>query len=299
MARALVVVVREPEPSPELVGVGDLALDVLERAVAEDGRAHNRMSGTGRWTDVPTMGDWWGRAVLGLGTAAVEAARPFDRSRAMYAFLRAAQQRPVDVRTAAFAAIGSARVLAIRPDADRARALLTASLQIIPRTAVPGWGWVEPRLRYANGTLAEALIVGGAVLGNDELLAQGLAALDALIAIESSDSGWLSLTGHGGRAPGERGPAWDQQPIESAAIADACAAAFAATGDRRHLDGIRSAWAWFEGSNDGGIVMHDPATGAGFDGLTARGRNENRGAESTIAALSTAQHARRADRTVA
>ena len=34
------------------------------------------------------------------------------------------------------------------------------------------------------------------------------------------------------------------------------------------------------------------STGAGFDGLEPGGRNENRGAESTLAALGTAQHAR-------
>jgi hypothetical protein len=39
--------------------------------------------------------------------------------------------------------------------------------------------------------------------------------------------------------------------------------------------------------------MIDAVTGAGYDGLTAEGRNENRGAESTLAALSTFQQARR------
>jgi hypothetical protein len=39
--------------------------------------------------------------------------------------------------------------------------------------------------------------------------------------------------------------------------------------------------------------MFDPATGAGFDGLQRTGRNNNRGAESTLAMLHTAQHARR------
>jgi hypothetical protein len=40
--------------------------------------------------------------------------------------------------------------------------------------------------------------------------------------------------------------------------------------------------------------MFDPEPGAGFDGLEADGRNQNRGAESTLAALSTYQQARRA-----
>ena len=56
---------------------------------------------------------------------------------------------------------------------------------------------------------------------------------------------------------------------------------------------MASAWAWFEGDNDSTIAMFDAATGAGFDGLENDGRNENRGAESTLAALSTYQQARR------
>ncbi|WP_241797179.1 hypothetical protein [Microbacterium sp. C5A9] len=44
--------------------------------------------------------------------------------------------------------------------------------------------------------------------------------------------------------------------------------------------------------------MFDEATGAGFDGLVPGGRNENCGAESTIAALRTNQNARVAARWV-
>jgi hypothetical protein len=38
--------------------------------------------------------------------------------------------------------------------------------------------------------------------------------------------------------------------------------------------------------------MWDPQTGGGFDGLLADGVNRNQGAESTLAVLSTLQHAR-------
>jgi hypothetical protein len=37
--------------------------------------------------------------------------------------------------------------------------------------------------------------------------------------------------------------------------------------------------------------MFDPGTGGGYDGLERHGRNENQGAESTLAMLSTAQQA--------
>jgi hypothetical protein len=42
---------------------------------------------------------------------------------------------------------------------------------------------------------------------------------------------------------------------------------------------------WIMGRNDTGVSLYDPSTGAGFDGLEAFGVNQNRGAESTLAAL--------------
>ena len=42
--------------------------------------------------------------------------------------------------------------------------------------------------------------------------------------------------------------------------------------------------------------MWDPRTGGGYDGLTAHGPNLNQGAESTLALISTLQHARTAGR---
>jgi hypothetical protein len=51
--------------------------------------------------------------------------------------------------------------------------------------------------------------------------------------------------------------------------------------------------AWFQGDNDAAQLMWDPATGGGFDGLHRDGVNLNQGAESTLAVLSTFQHARR------
>jgi hypothetical protein len=76
-----------------------------------------------------------------------------------------------------------------------------------------------------------------------------------------------------------------------AAIADACARAFAITGAARWRDGVRMAWAWFLGDNDCATAMLEPASGGGFDGLERGGRNHNQGAESTLAMISTMQHA--------
>lgn len=291
VARALTVVVREPEQTPELAALTETYLRFLESAVAPDGRVHNRMDAGGRWSDAPTVGDWWGRAAGALGFAAAHASQPFHRTRATYAFLRVAQQRSPDVRASAFAVLGAADVLSARPDADAARALLDTAVANIPTAPSPGWDWPEARLRYANATLCEALIAGGSALDRVDLLDRGLAMLAFLLRVERGVAG-LSLTGSGGRGPDEPGPLWDQQAIEAAALADACARAFDVTLDPRWRDGVTSAWAWFLGDNDAGVPMYDPASGAGYDGLEPGGRNDNRGAESTLAALSTLQHAR-------
>jgi hypothetical protein len=209
----------------------------------------------------------------------------------MYAFLRAAQRRSPDVRASAFAVVGAVEVLREHPNADGARALLAASLAVIPTTPDDAWDWPEPRLRYANATLAEALIAGGAALGRSDLLDRGLGMLAFLLRLELGESGSLSLTGSAGRGPEDIGPLWDQQAIEAAALADACARAFEETGDRRWRVGVAAAWQWFLGDNDSSVAMYDEVSGAGYDGLEPGGRNANRGAESTLAALGTLQRA--------
>lgn len=290
VARALLVLVREPDPSPLVAELTETALRFVEAAIDPLGRAHNRMNASGEWTDDPTTDDWWGRAVGALGIAATTAPLPLTRARAMRAFLRSATQHSVDVRAMAFAVPGAATVLRARPGSEAARRLISLGLAVIPQ-GTADWGWLEPRLRYGNGSLVDALLAAGQAIADDQLVDRALRRLDALVAIESRD-GHLSVTGPGGRDAGDTAPQFDQQPIEVAAIADAAARAFELTRDPHWMRVVGQARDWFLGDNDSGTMMVDLATGAGFDGLERHGRNENRGAESTLAALSTFQHAR-------
>ena len=292
VARALIVVCREEIADTEVLDLCRLYLDFTLSAIQPDGSCHNRMNASGRWTDTPGTGDWWGRALWALGVTSVHAERPATRKRAIKAFERAARQESRDLHATAFAAIGAAEMLSVDPLLAQARRIIYRASAMIPDKGAAAWPWPESRLRYSNGAIPEALIAGGSAIGDRHLVARGLSLLAFLVANETLD-GRLSVTGNEGRDPGEAGPMFDQQPIEVAAIADACARAYDVTGDKRWLDGVRLAWEWFLGSNDSETPMIDASTGAGYDGLTARGRNENRGAESTLAALSTFQQARR------
>lgn len=291
VARGLLVTLREPDPSPAVVLLAETYLRFLEQAIDPVGRAHNRRSTDGFWLDQPTVGDWWGRAVWALGFASTAAPTPLTRRRAARAFTRLAQQGAHDLHAAAYAALGAGAVLLDTPnDADALR-LVRDFARMVPLRG-DGWVWPESRLRYGNASIAEAEILAGVVLGDVAVRDHGLRLLRFLLDLEVR-GGHLSVAGTEGRGPDDRGPLFDQQPIEAAAIADACVRAFDATGDSAWLSGVRLSWAWFTGDNDSGADMLDIDTGAGFDGLEPTGRNENQGAESTLAALSTWQHARR------
>jgi hypothetical protein len=102
----------------------------------------------------------------------------------------------------------------------------------------------------------------------------------------------LSPTPIAGRGPEDARPAFDQQPVQVSALADACAPALV-DNDPMCSDGVRAAVAWFLGANDAAEPMWDPGTGAGDEGLESDGVNSSQCAESTPAVISTLQQARR------
>lgn len=289
-ARMLVVAAREPDHGAP-AALGRTALSFVLRAQTPTGRTRNRMDASGQWTDEPTTEDCWGRSLWALGVAASHHDDPRIRTRALAAFSVGARQRSRWPRTMAFAALGAAEVLGVNANHGGARSLLRYAIRTIGAPAAPPWCWPQPRLTYADATLAEATIAAGATLGEPAILDRGLAMLGWLLDLQSVN-GHLSVTGTAGRGPSDSGPQFDQQPIEVAAIADACWRAHSVTGQERWRDGVALAAGWFEGRNDTGTVMWDDTTGGSYDGLLPVGVNLNQGAESTLALISTTQRAR-------
>ncbi len=291
MARVLVVATREPDATGPLKGLAGKALQFLNNAQSYDGACRNRMDSLGNWTDQPTTGDHWGRCIWGLGTAAAHSGVSLVRRLAVIQFERAAKARSPHPRAMAYAAVGAAELLTFEPANSAALRLLTDYAATVAQLTSPfEWPWPEPRLTYANAVIPEAMLAAGVALEDTHLKQRGLDLLEWLIDYETNDS-HLSPTPARGHGPGDRKPAFDQQPIEVATLADACARAAAADPRALWPDGIRSAAAWFEGVNDSGLLMWDRATGGGYDGLLADCVNLNQGAESTVSVISTLQHA--------
>lgn len=292
VSRVLLVVAREPEPNEDLVRLGQSSLKFLEQAQDADGRFRNRRLATGEWRGPSTSEDCWGRSMWALGSA-------FSRSRdaslqggALALFDRGVSVRSRWTRSTAFAVLGASEVLAVDPHHRGAMRLFDdASKSMSRRWARDDWAWPEPRLTYANAVLPDSMLAVGSFTGDGQLMETALRRLRWLLDLETRD-GHLSVTPAGGWGPGESERRFDQQPIEVATMADACARAFDVTSERSWLDGRDVAVEWFLGANDVGSLMFDPSTGGGYDGLTSTGPNLNQGAESTIAFLTTMQHAR-------
>ncbi|MBK5332049.1 MAG: hypothetical protein JJD93_08765 [Ilumatobacteraceae bacterium] len=290
VARLLIVVVREPERSQAVRELGRIAFRFLASSQGASGRTRNRRTVGGRWQGRRGVEDCWGRSVWAFGSAARRAPEDGMRSSGLSYFNHGLKQRSPHRRAMAFAALGAAEVLTADLRHRRARDLLADAITSIgPLSTDHRWPWPEPRLSYANAALPEALIAAGHLLDRPDVLEDGLILLRWLLDRETVD-GHLSPTPVGGAGPDDHAPLFDQQPIEVAALADACARAQAVTGDDEWRRGVDLAIRWFAGDNDRGAVMWDRETSGGYDGLTPSGPNLNQGAESTLALISTMQH---------
>ena len=252
------------------------------------------MDSTGHWVDEPATGGRLGAVHLGSRDRRRAQYVAWARQSAVMQFERAAQERSTWPRAMAFAALGAAELLAFDPDHRAARELLTDYAASVPApNGDAAWPWPEPRLTYANAVLPEAMIAAGVALDDATLRQRGLDLLAWLVEYETAD-GHLSPTPVAGR--GRRGrqarhsissrSRWPRSPMRARVPLPSTP--------------IRSGPTAFEPPRPGSRApttpeqaMWDPETGGGFDGLHADGVNLNQGAESTLAVISTLQHARR------
>ena len=291
VARALIVLERSQKWSSRVFGLRDTYFKFISDAQMSDGRVINRCDADGKWSNNPEIADHWGRALWAFGTVVNRSTNAYLAEVALERFAVSADHRTHHVRSMVYASLGAAEVLRRMPHNKQAQAILADCIEMIRPVANSEWPWPEQRLTYSNGAIPEVLMFGGHFLHRPELITQGAGLLKWLVDIESVGDQY-SVTPTSGWTLNQTRPSFDQQPIEVAALVDACATAFELTNDRTWLTYLGRGASWFAGRNDSQVQMYDPATGAGFDGLTPLGRNENQGAESTLCYLSVAQRRR-------
>lgn len=160
-------------------------------------------------------------------------------------------------------------------------------LGLFQATAREEWFWCEEVVAYDNARLPQALIAAGDYLADEKMLDTGLKALNWLITIQTDPvKKHLSLVGNNGwyRYGGEKAR-FDQQPLEVAALIDACYQAYLATQETHWHKYMDWAFNWFFGNNDIGQVVYNFTTGGCYDGLQPGGVNQNQGGESIVSFL--------------
>jgi hypothetical protein len=114
----------------------------------------------------------------------------------------------------------------------------------------------------------------------------GLTALKWLAELQRGERDHFVPIGNCGfRRGSQEKPRFDQQPIEAEAMCSACLVAYLLSGDQQWYFEARRVFEWFLGTNDLGLPLYDSVTGGCRDGLHADRRNQNQGAESTLAFL--------------
>lgn len=253
------------------------------------GRFRNFMAYDRSWLEDIGSDDSVARAWWSVAVTACEAASPALRRWARHMAIRIIPHLDgfTALRTYAFLVLGLASLVRAEPDLTRERDLLERLARglagVLAGRESHDWRWFEDGLTYDNARLPEALLRAGQVLADEAMIQGGLRSLDWLCRMQTGVGGVFRAVGTAnfGRPFTVEEP-FDQQPLEAAATVDACAAAFAASGDARWLAEARRAFDWFLGKNDLGAPLADPLTGDCYDGLTARGPNHNRGAESVL-----------------
>lgn len=285
-ARALVITAHEP--MEDLALPAEIYLRYVLDSRKSDGTFRNRRDSTGEWVEEPGSDDSQGRAWWGLGAIAAGTPGGWMQEAALQAFESCAVFESPHLRANAYAALGAAELVERAPSLQPAVDLVDRTTTVLIRAARSAIPWPEARLTYDNARIPEALIAAGLALGDERRTAVGMRLLEWLAESETRDA-HFSFTPVDGREPGDGGPAFDQQPIEAWAMADACQRALLATGDLRWHELALRAAEWLFGSNDAGAVMYDQESGGTYDGLTAIGVNLNQGAESTLAGLGVLQ----------
>jgi glycosyltransferase involved in cell wall biosynthesis len=269
----------------------------------DTGRFRNFMSYTRRWTEDCGSEDSHARSLWALGTVVARSSDCGSKSLARQLFQSALNVVPgfSSPRAWAYALLGIGEYLRVFSGDEHTEGIMKLLserlLGLYRRTSRQDFPWFEDRLTYCNGRLPQALLVSGAWLDNDEMVAAGLRSLAFLVSEQRSPQGYFAPIGSNGfYVRGKVKAVFDQQPVEACAMIAACLEAQHTTGDVRWMERARSAFNWFFGENDLQQSLYDRRTGGCRDGLHEHRLNENQGAESSLSFLQSLLEMRAAHR---
>ena len=254
--------------------------------------SRNMRDATGVWLDEPHSGDHVGRLLWSLGEVAAGAAVPDkyrERAAALLDVARPSLRALTTVRSTAYALLGLVRVPEPTPELALGVARLEAAfrdhrhgrLALVRGRAHlrqrPSGAGAAGRRRAGRGRARWCTTRCGLWTGTSGRSASGRPTRrDGL---GRSPMGIWPWSGTCGGARARRVPAYegDEQPIDAAAVVEACVEAWRVTGREFYADRARRAFGWFLGANRLGLPLYDASSGGGRDGLRETDANAESG----------------------
>ena len=291
VARVLVVAAREPNPNASVRSLAQGSLAFVGDAMGPHGECRNRRAADGTWTSESLDRGLLGSKPLGTGYGGGQSAVRDRRTGARA--LRTRRRTALSVSALdglrRLGRGGRARA-SIDQRRPRCRCCVTSPTRCLRARPTRRGRGPSPASTTPTPCLPDAMIAVGVALERPEVVAQR--ARTPRLALGARDARRTSL-GHAGRGIGARRRGSRLRSAAHRGLDDGrrLRASAASGHSPKWLDGIVMANAWFDGDNDAKVMMWDPETGGGFDGLHAAVANQNQGAESTLALVSTRQQA--------
>jgi len=275
---------------PQALRLLDTYLAFLMYAQNPDGSIRNFLDFNRRWWDNEPDHDGFGRALWALGTVLANPPSPAYLSVMKDCFDRATGHvQHQSARGLAYCIFGLCDYLKQFPGAsDIKRHVELAAGNLVNRyrqARAPRWDWFENFLTYDNAVLPHALFVAGLKLDHPEFIEVATRATDFLLETMFHGDHFSFIGTQGWLERGKARAAFDQQPVEAAAMVMMLRSAYDATQEPRFLALQRTAFDWFLGTNDLRVPLYDFRTKGCSDGLMASGVNGNQGAESMVSFL--------------
>lgn len=144
------------------------------------------------------------------------------------------------------------------------------------------WYWFEPCLTYSNARLCQSLFMAYSATENKSYLKVAEESLDFLIKEQLTKGMFQPVGTKGWFHKGRRKAQFDQQPIEASCMVEAIVSAMGCINNGKYKDLALTVFDWYHGNNIAGIPLLNNDSFTCYDGITSKGLNQNRGAESTI-----------------
>jgi len=297
-AKALVVVLMAQDHLDSVAGgkVEPLLtkyLSFLEHAYDPDtGRFRDKMGYDRKWKHGAASEEVHAQAVLALGEAVARCQERGQMTLAADLFHRALPACEVFENPQAWAhtLIGiHAYLRRFSGDSHARRVRETLADQLFAsfnNNKSMDWNWPTNELSYGNARLPHALLMSGRWLFRNDMIEAALHSLEWLNHIQDGEEGRFAPVGdeavmHRG---GEK-PRFNQKPLEACVTIEACLEAFHVTSDPKWTQLAERCLNWFLGDNDLHTPVYDHLSGGCHDVLMSQGVNDNQGAESTLAWL--------------